>query len=146
VSAPATILMRPRDSRCRWWAKAILPGESIPLPSAVDGAADVPGDYLARGEEIPAVPGTIILEREERHHRKRRGWASWVWVVDADGVARDAFEGVAACKSVCRLAAASGDHEHQAEASRLVGGAGDVAGMVRAAHAWRLGLLAGDDR
>lgn len=63
----------PSDSRCRYWCKVIRADEPLPLPADVERANDIPGNYRQGPEEL--FPGDIVLEGEENHHRKQRGWS-----------------------------------------------------------------------
>lgn len=68
-----SVKIGPQDSRCRYWAK-IIKAEDLPIPSSIDGANDIPGPYKRHGDEELLV-GEFLIEGEEIHHRKARGWA-----------------------------------------------------------------------
>jgi hypothetical protein len=132
--APATsvsVQIGPCESKCRWWAKVIRHGDSLPLPSAVAGAADIPGDYLAPGDE-ELFPGDVLFEGEAIHHRKPRGWKYWVSFVNSAGELVVYGSGFGAEKAEAKA---------NGLAAALLAGSGDVAGAVRVAHALRLGFL-----
>ena len=122
-----TFTPKKADRRCRGWAKIIRADGSVPLPANVGGANDIPGEYLPFGQEIEAFPGDWILEGEENHHVKRRGWSYWLRAVLPDG----------------SIATQNG-HEHVKPALRelgrrdLLGGVGDCAALIRSIHLARI--------
>lgn len=132
AAAPASVSVevRPRDSRCRYWAKIIRAGAPLPAPSAVSGASDVPGPYLRQGED-ELLPGDVLIEGEERHHRKARGWDYWVTWCDEHGALR-------------RITNPGAEHKARMKAAgmapALLIGSGEVAACIRVAHAIRLGI------
>lgn len=129
----ASITIKPQDSRCRYWAKIIRSGTPLPLPSDVDGANDVPGQYLRKGED-ELMEGDFLLEGEEMHHRKARGWTYHLTFVGQDG------EAVRVSPSAERKAAMkAGGLDPE-----LLKGSGDVAAMIRMAHALRAGVSIGN--
>lgn len=125
-----SIKIGPRDSRCRYWAKVIRAGQPLPLPSAVDGANDIPAPYLRHGEE-ELFPGDVLIEGEANHHVKARGWTYWVYTCSPDGdlVSHEPSSKVKAAMKAAGLA------------PDLLPGSGDVAACVRIAHGIRAGLL-----
>lgn len=134
-AAPAAVVsvsfpVRPRDSRCRYWAKVIRAGQPLPAPASVDGAGDVPGAYLRNGEE-ELFPGDVLIEGEANHHVKARGWSYWVHTCSPTGE-QVTIRPSADVKS--QLKAAGID-------PRLLPGSGDVAACVRIAHGIRAGLI-----
>lgn len=128
-TASVSITIKPQDKRCRYWAKIIRAGEYLPSPSNVGGASDVPGAYLRNGEE-ELFPGDFLLEGEEQHHRKARGWVYNMGYVNAQGE----IEYVQATAARKAAAKANG------LPSGLLAGSGEVAGLIRLAHAIRMGI------
>ena len=118
-----------RDHRCKYWCKIVRRGATLPLPSSVDGAGDIPGAYLKKGD-VEVFPGDVIFEGEENHHRKQRGWTWTMYVVDELGELQTV------------------DYSHAKDILRMWGikdvlpGAGAPAAMVRAAWYLRLAALA----
>lgn len=133
----ASINIRPRDSRCKYWAKKIEADMDLPLPKEVDGGNDIPGKYLREGEE-ELEPGDILFEGEANHHRRiDRGWTYWVHYVDSQGGLHRYMSGFSEQKTAAKTKGLS---------STLLAGSGDVAGAVRVAHALRLGMILPGDR
>ncbi len=125
----ASVTIEPEDSRCCYWAKIIRDGQPLPLPSAVSGASDVPGAYLRSGDE-ELLQGDVLIEGEEMHHRKNRGWCYRITWVRADGTAhriRPTVERKAAMKAAGMNVA-------------LLTGSGDIAACIRIAHGLRAGM------
>jgi len=126
-----SVPIKPRDARCRYWAKVVRAEVTLPLPDTVCGANDIPGPYLLRGEE-ELLPGDALFEGEANHHRRTdRGWTYWLTTVTASG-------------ELLRFRSGFGTQRAQMKAQgmspELLKGAGDVAGMVRIVHALRSGL------
>lgn len=66
---------RPSDSRCRYWAKLVTPENCAGVRiEAVEGAEGIPAPYLRKGADIEIPIWGAIVEGEEEHHRKARGW------------------------------------------------------------------------
>ena len=125
----ASIKIGPLDSRCRYWAKIIRAGQALPLPSAVDGASDIPGGYIRNGPE-ELFPGDMMIEGEENSHRKARGWRYWVSYLDpvSGAYVYHPIEAAAdkdAGKALKRLS------------KEALAGSGDVAAAVRYCHLLR---------
>lgn len=126
-----SITVKPRDSRCRYWAKVSRCDQSLPLPAQVNGANDIPGAYLMRGEE-ELMSGDVLFEGEANHHRRTdRGWTYWVTYVDAEGQLQRFRSGFAEQKAQLK---------EQGMPTELLKGSGDIAAMVRIAHGIRLGF------
>ena len=130
----ASVRVVPGDSRCRYWAKIVRVGVALPVPSTVDGANDIPGDYLRKGEE-ELFAGDVMIEGEENHHRNNRGWSYCVTWCGQDGTARRIKNPGAEMKAAMKAAGCPVE---------LLSGAGQVAAAVRFAHGLRLGLLSDD--
>lgn len=125
----ASVTIAPIDSRCRYWAKIIRAGSPLPLPSAVDCAAAVPGAYLRRGDE-EIFEGDFLIEGEEVHHVRNRGWCYRITRVQADGVER----------RIRPSAERKASLKAQGLAPELLSGSGDIAACIRIAHGLRAGL------
>lgn len=126
-----SVQIRPRDSRCRYWSKLVRAEQELPLPAAVQGASDIFGPYLQRGEE-ELLPGDALFEGEANHHRRTdRGWSYWLTVVTPQGELLTFTSGFGPQKV---------ELKSQGLAPDLLKGSGDIAGMVRIAHGLRLGL------
>jgi len=127
----ASVRVAPVDSRCRYWAKLVRASVALPVPSAVNGANDIPGGYLKRGDE-ELFPGDMLIEGEENHHRNNRGWSYWVTYCDSEGVARRVRNPGSDEKAAMKAAGMPAE---------LLTGSGGVAAAVRFAHGVRLGLI-----
>lgn len=126
-----SVKVGPADARCRYWAKLIRNGESLPLPTSVQGANDVPAQYLKRGDE-ELLAGDLLLEGEANHHRRTdRGWTYSLTAVTKEGAKLRFQSGFAQQKAQMKA---------QGMAPELLKGAGDVAAMVRIGHGLRAGL------
>ena len=129
----ASYVCSPQDSRCRYWAKVIRAEDSIPLPEHVNGADNVPGPYIRKGDEIELFEGDWLLEGEEVSHRRQRGWTYTL-----HALAIRAKDGEL---SVCTIAFGSDTKPviRAAGAKDLLKGSGDIAAMVREIWARRRG-------
>lgn len=125
-----SVKIHPQDTRHRYWAKIIRDGVALPIPTSVNGANDVPGVYARRGDE-ELFAGDILIEGEERHHRKNRGWDYWISYMHADGKLAIVKNPGATEKATMK---ANGLPAH------LLSGSGEVAACIRLAHAVRLGI------
>lgn len=130
----ATYVCAPSDHRCRYWAKVVRAGTELPLPEHVDGASDVPGPYVRRGDDVELFEGDWLLEGEEVSHRKQRGWTYHLRALgrhaDTDELGVYSWTFGVDSKPAIRAAGAKD----------LLGGSGDVAAMVREIHARRRGI------
>lgn len=129
-TASVSVRVVPSDYRCKYWAKIIRANKPLPLPSNVMSATGLPGHYLLRGDE-ELFPGDVMLEGEENHPYKKRGWTYWLRYVKADGSLLVYRSGFSAQKIEAKT---------QGLASVLLAGSGDIAGAVRVAHALRAGM------
>jgi hypothetical protein len=120
----------PRDSRCRYWAKIIRADDHLPLPSAVSGANDVPGRYCRTGDDELGL-GDVLIEGEENHHRKQRGWTYRVTWYDP---AMRPPEGHCVVEPSTNIKMAL---KGAGMALHLLSGSGDVAACIRIVHALR---------
>lgn len=132
TSESISIKIRPIDSRCRHWAKIIRNGTALPMPCDVEGASNVPGPFAKNGDE-ELFDGDFLIEGEEMHHRKARGWVYRLTFMHQGkrAVVQYFAERKAAMK-------ASGLPKE------LLTGSGDLAGLVRIMHALRLGIDIGE--
>lgn len=131
TAVSASIQIKKRDSRCRFWAKVIRAGQALPLPSAVAGASDIPGPFAQQGDE-ELFFGDVLIEGEENHHRHARGWTYWVTFVGLDGAVH--------------VVQPSGDIKAALKKAgldrALLAWSGDLAACMRIAHGLRAGLVA----
>jgi len=125
----ASVVIGPRDNRCRYWAKIVRNGISLPVPSNVTAASDVPGAYSRNGDEEIFV-GDLLIDGEEKHHRHARGWDYHLVFIDSGGILR----------WVCPTSEDKADVKSQGLDATLLSGAGGIAACVRLAHALRAGL------
>ena len=125
----ASVQIKPKDPRCKYWAKIVRAETSLPMPREVDGAADIPGPYLRVGEE-ELFAGDFLFEGEARHHRHMRGW---------DYCVSFAQNGEQMCVAPCSAIKAS--LKSQGLDPSLLPGSGDIAACVRIAHGIRAGLV-----
>ncbi len=137
-SAPYTPI--PSDARCKYWCKVIPAGANIPMPAAVSGAGDVPGEYLRKGDEIEVFAGDWVLEGEEISHRKARGWTySLRRVVPVGTKLTD--DSLTTEPTVVTVYFGSNTKDALRELGNqkeLLRGAGDVAALIREIHYRRL--------
>lgn len=126
----ASVKIGPVDKRCRYWAKVIREATALPLPSTVNGAADVPGAFSRLGDD-ELVGNDVLIQAEERHHRKSRGWSYCITFIGNDG---EALTINPDAELKARFKAAGMDVE-------LLKGAGDLAACIRIAHALRLAVM-----
>lgn len=125
----ASVKVGPGDHRCRFWCKIIRSGTELPAPSSVTGAANLPGPYLKNGEE-EIFPGDVMIEGEENHHQKARGWTYRISFINPN-----THELV---KNVTPTAA----HKAAIKSAgvlpiEMLAGSGDIAACVRIGHAVR---------
>ena len=126
-----SVQIEPQDGRCRYWAKLIRNGQSLPLPEQVDGANDIPGAYLQHGDE-ELLPGDCLLEGEANHHRRTdRGWTYWITAITLDGTLLRFSSGFSKQKAQLK---------EQGIDPQLLKGSGDIAAMVRIAHGLRASI------
>lgn len=117
-------IAKPADSRCRWWQKVLSPEQLATIDAAiVDGANDVPGDYLRKGADLELPPGSVLIDGEANHPVKQRGWAYTVGIVNADATEID-------WRKVC----ITEDKKEMKAAGFPVTGSGPVAAAVRLAQ------------
>lgn len=133
ATVSASVRIAPCDTRCRYWAKIVRASTPLPLPAAVEGAAQVPGAYLRNGGE-ELFPGDVMIEGEEAHHRKARGWSYWVTWCAPDGKPVRMRDPGAEVKEKLKSSGLPPD---------LLSGSGGVAACIRVAHAVRLGIYTG---
>lgn len=127
-----SINVAPRDNRCRHWAKFIGAGTVLKPPSEVDSAADLPGRFLREGEE-ELSPGDFMIEGEENHHRKERGWTYRLSYVGLDG----SLQQVVPTTEMKQAMKSAG------MAAPLLRGSGQLAACVRLIEGLRLHIMCG---
>lgn len=119
----------PSDHRCKYWCKIVRAGAPLPHPASVDGANDIPGAYLKKGD-VEVFVGDVIFEGDENHHRKQRGWTWTMYIVDELGELQTVNYSQA--KDILRMWGIKD----------MLAGAGACAAMVRAAWYLRLAEVA----
>jgi len=71
-----SLVLRPQDSRCRWWGKVVTPDAACGRdPAKVAGAGDIPGQYERAGADVEVPVWGAVVTGEANHHRKARGWS-----------------------------------------------------------------------
>lgn len=128
-----SVSVEPDDSRCRYWAKRIDSNTVLGLPSAFNGAKDIPGAFLPHGEDELSV-GDFLIEGEQVHHRHiERGWTYRIAYMGIDGTLQ-------------RVTPAK-EHKQAMKSAGMptdwLKGAGQLAACVRLIHGLRMGLNAG---
>lgn len=126
----ASVKIKPQDSRCRYWAKIIRSGTALPIPSAVNGANDVPVPYLRIGDE-ELFEGDFLIEGEAEHHRKARGWVYNMAFIDPRTGKLRYVQAISERKAAAKA---------NGLPAELLAGSGEIAGLIRLAHAVRLGI------
>ncbi len=125
------------DRRCRAWERVIREGVALPAPEDVSGAADLPGAYAPdRGEE-ELFGLDAVLQGEENHHRRARGWTYWLHVRNPATGKIVTMKPTAERKAVIKAAIRDGRIALPLE---ILKGAGDIAALVRILTAIRAGL------
>lgn len=123
-----SVTVKPQDSRCRYWAKVLRERDLLPVPSTVDGANSIPVPFLRKGDE-ELFFGDVLIEGEENHHKKARGWFYRVSFMHEGELVR-----VLPSSAVKAAMKAAG------LAPQLLAGSGEVAACVRIAHGLRAGF------
>lgn len=126
----ASVSIAPSDYRCRYWAKVLRAGVALPIPAKVAGASDLPGAYLKNGDE-ELFEGDFLVSGEELHHRKSRGWSYMLKFIDPVTGKLRVVQALAERKAAAKAGGLPAE---------LLAGSGDVAALVRLAHAVRLGI------
>ena len=125
-----SVQILPNDSRCKYWAKIVRKDNVLTvLPHEVEGASDIPVTYSQKGDE-ELFEGDILIEGEENHHRKIRGWSYTVTTV-INGKIRVFYPDSDTKKQI----------KEAGIEPKYLAGAGAVAGAVRVYHAIKLGIL-----
>lgn len=125
-----SVSIKPQDYRCRYWAKIIRAAQELPMPFGVSGANDVPGAYLRSGDE-ELFQGDFFISGEAVHHRKDRGWHYVLKFIDPNTGKLRTVQAIAERKAVAKA---------NGLPASLLSGSGEVAGLIRLAHAVRLGI------
>lgn len=124
--AAASVSLGPSEHGRRCWAKIVRSGSALPLPSDVTGARCIPGRFLPNGED-DLFGGDVLFEGEQ--HEDGR-WEYRATMLTSDGAAVQ-FSSNADAKA--RL-------KQRGLSPALWAGSGELADLVRIAHALRLGL------
>lgn len=137
VEPCATYVLGKHDRRCRGWERVIREAMPLPAPEDVHGAGDLPGCYAPdRGsEELFGLDA--VMQGEENHHRRARGWTYWLYVRHPATNAIVPLTPTAARKALIKKAILAGRIDLPPE---VLKGSGDIAGMVRLLAAIRAGL------
>lgn len=127
-----SIKICPLDKRCKYWAKVIQADAALPMPSEVSeiGAYAIKQNFARIGDE-ELFQGEFLIECEQVHHAKNRGYDYWISWVGADG------------KRVCIKNPGSEIKAQLKDAgmeAALLKGAGSLAACIRLAHGVRAGL------
>jgi hypothetical protein len=139
--ASCSISLAKWDAKCRGWAMIVREGEPLPEPSEVTGASSLKQKYLRQSGSEELFGTDALLQGEENHHRKSRGWTYRLFVRNPEtnedvGLVPDEH-----AKS--RIKAALADGRCTMPRTYLKG-AGEVAAMVRILHAIRCGMKVRD--
>jgi hypothetical protein len=129
AQSSVSVKIAPADRRCRYWAKVVRAATPLPAPDSVDGANGIPSPYARLGDE-ELFAGDFLFEGEAEHHRKARGWDYIVSYMGPDGK-------LIRCRPGSAEKAAM---KANGLPANLLPGSGDIAAMVRLAHAVRLGI------
>lgn len=126
-----SVVLRPLDSRCGYWAKVVRADRNLPLPCVVQSGRDIPGRILQRGDE-ELLPGDALFEGEANHPtNKDLGWSFRLTAVDAEGELHR-FDG--------DFGPQKAQMKAQGMAPQLLQGSGEHAAMVRIVLGLRAGL------
>jgi hypothetical protein len=68
--ATVTHIAKPVDSRCEWW-QTILTQDCLQTKYLTERA---PFKYLKKNSDLELKEGTLLIDSEEIHHRKMRGY------------------------------------------------------------------------
>ena len=146
-NATYSYVAKPADSRCKWWCKVI--------PAAVAATLDLTDrtslhalEFVKKNADLELNEGDFVLDSEELHHRKSRGYRTVIGQVvrNPDGVLALHAPGWGAegeamrtpdmeCKQAIKAAAT------REQWSQLSQGTGDVAACLRWAKARTMGVI-----
>ena len=131
MNASISITIGPIDRRCKYWAKAIPASMELPTPAHVSesGAAAIAAPFLKNGGE-ELLTGEFLIECEQVHHSKPRGYDYWVSWVHTDGLRVKIKNPGAEHKAAIKAAGM---------APELLKGSGGLAACIRIAIAVRAG-------
>lgn len=132
MTASVSIKVGPIDRRCKYWAKVIPAGMELPTPAHVSesGAAAIATPFLKNGDE-ELLMGEFLIECEQVHHSKPRGYDYWVSWMHTDGRRVQIKNPGAEHKAVIKAAGM---------APELLKGSGHLASCIRLAIAVRAGM------
>jgi hypothetical protein len=77
-----THIAKPIDSRCQWWQAEITPA-CLDVKFLEEKA---PFKYFKKDSDLELAPGTLLIDSEQTHHRKMRGYTVNLGLVFEDGV------------------------------------------------------------
>jgi hypothetical protein len=123
-------IANPRDSRCLWWSVHIP--RAFTLGSLDNKTSLRELGYLKKGADIELEEGDAVLDSEENHHRKARGYTVKIGIVIA-GTLRWFQPGE---KTKANIKAFASPEQW----STLKLGSGDVAACLRLLVACRMGF------
>jgi hypothetical protein len=111
------------DGRCKGWAKKLNREQILALDlEKINGAIDIPGNYLKNGTDLELRPfEDFIFWGEANHHNKQRGWTYRIYYPGLSGI------GFITPTIGIKAAIKKAGH------TDLMGGSGDIAGIVRMA-------------
>ena len=137
VQISSTVSLSKIDSRCRGWVMVVHAGDPLPMPEDVHGAGDVHSTYLHQSGDVELFPGDFLLQGEENHHRKARGWSYWLITYSPQMGKHHNVEFDGETKSKIKAAMQDGSLDLN---PAYLKGAGKIASMVRVIHAMRAGF------
>lgn len=131
MNASVSITIGPIDRRCKYWAKVIPASMELPTPAHVSesGAAAIAAPFLKNGGE-ELLAGEFLIECEQAHHSKLRGYDYWVSWAHTDGRRVKIKNPGAEHKTAIKAAGM---------APELLKGSGHLAACIRIAIAVRAG-------
>lgn len=124
--AATSVSLGPSEHGRRCWAKIVRSGVDLPLPSDVHDARCVPGCFLRQGED-ELFGGDVLFQGEQNN--------DGLWEYRATMQVSDGAAILFSCS-----ADAKARLKDQGLDPALWPGSGELAGLVRIAHALRLGL------
>lgn len=147
-------IARPADSRCKWWQRIATEAEVLGTdPAQIDGASTLPGAYQRKAADTELPAWTVVLDGQENHHVKARGWRHLLGIVVRSGDRlgmvwiTTPMQTKALIKAAApHLAGGSGPNAALLRAARYVlEGQGDGYRIGRAGQLWTLGAHSAPD-
>ena len=111
-----THVSNPSDKRCKWWS-ALIPDDLT--EESLTGRVNF--EYFKRGQDLELTKGSMIINSEELHHSKKRGF-----LVHLGLVGEDRIYWISPC---IRKKVFIKEQGYQ----NLMKGSGDIAGAIRIA-------------